>query len=107
MRALGITGTNRLPALPQVPTFTEAGLPGFAVKVWFGVLAPAGTPKPVIDRLHAEFGKFMLLPDFREKLTAQGVDPYLLNPEQFAALIKNDFEMWAKVIKTANIKADN
>jgi tripartite-type tricarboxylate transporter receptor subunit TctC len=107
MRALGITGTSRLPALPQVPTFAEGGLPGYAVKLWFGVLAPAGTPKPIIDRLHGEFSKFMLLPDFREKLAGQGVDPYLLNPEQFAALIKADFEMWAKVIKTANIKADN
>ena len=107
MKALAITGTTRLPALPQIPTFAEAGQPRFAVKVWFGVLAPAGTPKTIIDKLSAEFGKFLLLPDFREKLAAQGVDPYLLDPEQFAALIKADFEMWAKVIKTANIKADN
>jgi len=107
LRALGITGTARLPALPQVSTFAEGGLPGFAAKVWFGVLAPAATPKAVIDRLQAEFSKFLLLPEFREKLTAQGVEPFFLDPEQFGALIKTDFEMWAKVIKTANIKADN
>ena len=107
MKALAITGTNRLAALPQVPTFAEAGLPGYAVKVWLGVLAPAGTPKTIIDRLSAEFGKFLPLPDFREKLALQGVEPFVLGPEQFAALIKADFEMWAKVIKTANIKADN
>jgi tripartite-type tricarboxylate transporter receptor subunit TctC len=107
LRALGITGTARLPALPQVSTFAEGGLPGFAAKVWFGVLAPAATPKAVIDRLQAEFSKFLLLPEFREKLTAQGVEPFFLDPEQFGALIKTDFEMWAQVIKTANIKADN
>lgn len=105
-RALAITGSSRLPPLPQVPTFAEGGLPGFAVKVWFGILAPAGTPKPVVDRLYAEFGKFLQLPEFREKLAAQGVDPFLLDPEQFAALIRSDFELWAKVIRTANIRPD-
>ena len=107
MKALAITGTTRLAALPQLPTFAEAGLPGYAVKIWFGVLAPGATPKPIIGRLSAEFSKLLLLPDFREKLSAQGLDPFLLDTEQFAALIKADFAMWAKVIKYANIKAEN
>ena len=71
------------------------------------MLAPAGTPKAVIDRLSTEFAKIMAAPDFKDKLAGQGMDPFISDPEQFAALVKADHAMWAQVIKTANIKADN
>ena len=97
----------RLPALPQVLTFAEAGMPGFTAKNWFGVLAPAGTPKPIIDRLSAEIARILALPDVREKLLSQGMDPYISTPVEFAALLKSDLALYGKIIKTANIKLEN
>ena len=106
LRAIAITGEARMSALPEVPTFAEAGLPGFDEKIWFGVIAPAGTPKPVIDKLSTEISRFLSEPDFKEKLFSQGADPFISKPEQFAARMKADMAKYAKVIKTANIKAD-
>ena len=107
LRAMATTGESRLPALPQVPTFTEAGLPGLDVKVWFGVLAPAGTPKAIIDKLSTEIAKILAMPDIKEKLLSQGLKPYYSTPDQFAALMKADMAKYAKIIKTANIKMEN
>jgi len=107
VKAMAITGERRLAALPQVPTFTEAGLPGLDVKVWFGVLAPAATPKPIIDKLAAEIARIVTLPDIKEKLLSQGLQPIVTTPEQFAALMKADMAKYAKIIKTANIKMVN
>jgi tripartite-type tricarboxylate transporter receptor subunit TctC len=104
LRAIAISGETRLPTLPQVPTFTEAGLPGFDVKFWFGVLAPAGTPKEIIDKLSTEIARILALPDIKENLVGQGMDPYISSPEQFAALIKADMSKFAGVIKAANVK---
>ena len=106
LKAIAISGATRLSALPQVPTFTEAGLPGFNVKNWFGVLAPAGTPKPIIDRLSSEIAKILAVPEIREKLVRLGMEPFISTPEQFAALIRSDFAQYAKVIKQANIKLE-
>jgi len=106
LKAIAISGATGLSALPQVPTFTEAGLPGFNVKNWFGVLAPAGTPKPIIDRLSSEIAKILAVPEIREKLVRQGMEPFISTPEQFAALIRSDFAQYAKVIKQANIKLE-
>ena len=107
LKAIAISGDTRLAALPQVPTFTEAGLPGFEVKNWYGILAPAATPKPVIDKLAAQIALLLEMPDTREKIVGQGMDPYVSTPEQFARLIKADTEKWGKVIKAANIKFEN
>jgi tripartite-type tricarboxylate transporter receptor subunit TctC len=104
LRAIAISGETRLPTLPQVPTFTEAGLPGFDVKFWFGVLAPAGTPKEIIDKLSTEIARILALPDIKENLVGQGMDPYNSSPEHFAALIKADMSKFAGVIKAANVK---
>ena len=93
-----------MPALPQVPTFTEAGLPGFDVKFWFGVLAPAGTPKEIIDKLSTEIAKILALPDIKENLLSQGMEPFISSPEQFAALIKADMAKFGGIVKAANIK---
>jgi tripartite-type tricarboxylate transporter receptor subunit TctC len=105
-RAIAINGKSRNSALPQVPTFAEAGLPDFDVQNWFGVLAPAGTPKDIVDKLSTEIAKILVMPDIKEMLASMGVDPFISTPEHFAALIKADMAQYAKVIKIANIKLE-
>jgi len=107
LKAIAVSGASRLPALPQVPTFTEAGLPGFDINIWYGILAPAGTPKDIVDKMSAEVGKILALPEVKEKLVALGVDPLIATPDQFAALLKSDMAMYAKIIKAANIKLED
>ena len=107
LKAIAVSGDKRLPALPQVPTFAEAGLPGFTATNWYGVLAPAGSPRQVIAKLSGEIGRIMLSPDIRGKLASQGTDPFVTTPEQFAALIKADMARYAKIIKAAHIRAEN
>ncbi len=107
LRALAISGESRSPVLPQVPTFTEAGVPGFEVRVVFGLVVPVKTPKEVINKLSVEMARIVAMPDFREKISSQGLDPISAGPEQFAAIIKADMEKFAKVIKVANIKLGN
>ena len=107
IRAIAISGEARSRALPQVPTFTEAGLPGFDVKVWYGLLAPAGTPNAIVDKLSSEIVKIAAMPDVADKLRSQGLEPFYTTPAQLAALIKADTAKYAKIIKTANIKLEN
>ena len=106
LKPIAVSGESRHPALPQVPTFTEAGLPGYSIGYWIGVLAPAGTPKAVVDKLSSAIGKILAVPDTREKIAAQGMAPFITNPEQFTALLKADTSKWGKVIKEANIKLE-
>ncbi len=106
LKAIAISGETRLTALPQVPTFTQAGLPGFDVGYWQGISVPAGTPKEIVDKLSAEFSKIMAMPDVSEKLVSQGMQPFFSRTEQFAALMKADSARYAKVIKAANIKLE-
>jgi len=106
LRALAVSGDTRLSGLPNVPTFTEAGVAGVALKTWHGVAAPAGTPKALVDKLSAEIGRLLALPDTREKLAAQGFDAYYNDPEQTTALIKDEFVKYAKIIREANIKGE-
>ena len=106
IKPIAVTGRNRMENVPQMPTFTEAGLPAFELNVWFGVLAPAATPKDIISKLSTEIARFVALPDFKEKLAAQGMDPFISTPDQFAALMKADTVRFAKVIKASNIKLD-
>ena len=105
LRVLATSGPKRLSFLPDVATMNEA-LPGFEVVNWYGLVVPAGTSRPVIGRLHAEFTKAMKQPDLAEKLTAQGMEPVGSSPEAFGAFIKAESTKWARVIKTANIRAD-
>lgn len=107
IKALAISGDSRLPALPQVPTFTEAGLPGYELRGWFAVLAPARTPKEVVERLSAQIAKIVAMPDISEKLISQGQSPFICTPDQLAALLKADMARYAKIIKTANIKLED
>ena len=95
-----------MPALPDMPTFTEAGLHNFDVSYWQGVLAPAGTPRPIVGKISAEIAKILAMPDVREKLVSLGADPFISNSDQFTALIKMESAKYAKVVKAANIKVD-
>jgi len=106
LKAIAITGETRLPVLPQVPTFSESGLPGFNAMGWYAILAPAGTPKAIVDKLAGEIARILALPDIREMIVRQGLEPFISTPEQFGALMKADFAKWGKVIKTANIKLE-
>ncbi len=106
LRAIAISGESRITALPQVPTFAEAGLPGVSLKSWQGVGAPGGTPKAILDKLSAEIEKLVAMPETMEKLDAQGFVPFYNNPEQTAALVRADIIKYAKIIKDANIKTD-
>jgi tripartite-type tricarboxylate transporter receptor subunit TctC len=106
LKAIAATGGTRLQALPQVPTAMESGLKGFELDIWYGLLAPAATPKAVIDKLSGEMAKILAMPDIREKLLSQGMTPYTTTPDQFAALLKADLAKYARIIKTANIKLE-
>lgn len=106
VRALAVTTARRSALAPDLPTIAESGLPGFDINTWFGVFAPAGTPRPIVERLHAEFTKALSLPEIREKMLTMGVEPVGNTPEQFAAYIKSEAEKYAKVIKASGAKAD-
>ncbi len=106
LRAIAMTGSARSPALPQVPTFAEGGVPGISMNSWFGILAPAGTARELIDRLSTEVARVLVLPDMKERLSNEGVEPFINSPEQFAALMKADLTRFATLIKAANIKID-
>lgn len=106
LKGIAISGENRASALPQVPTFAQAGMPDFNVKMWSGLLAPAGTPKAIIDKLSAELARILALPDYKEKLAAQGMEPFVTTPDQFAALMKVDMAKFAQIVKNANIKIE-
>jgi tripartite-type tricarboxylate transporter receptor subunit TctC len=104
IRPLAVTAARRVKILPDVPTFVESGMPTFVVSQWFGILAPARTPKPVIDRLYKGITTVANSADFTEKMTAQGVDVVNRKPAEFSALIKQELAQWSQVIKKAGIK---
>jgi tripartite-type tricarboxylate transporter receptor subunit TctC len=106
LKAVAISGDKRLSSLPQVRTFTEQGLPGFDVRIWYGVLAPGGTPADIVNKLSSEIGRILAMPDITEKLAGLGFDPFISTPEQFAALMRADMARSANIIKTANIKLE-
>jgi tripartite-type tricarboxylate transporter receptor subunit TctC len=99
VRPLGVTSKARIAALPQVPTIAEAGLKGYDVSNWLGVLAPAGTPKDVIATLHAALGRAMATPALRTQLIALGIEPTFSTPEEFAALVRTELPKWAEIVK--------
>ncbi len=106
LRALAVTTAKRSPALPDVPTIAEAGVPGFDATSWFGLLAPAGTPAPVIARLNASILKALADPEVKKKLVEQGAEPSGETPEQFAAFIKTETVKWGDVVKRSGAKID-
>jgi tripartite-type tricarboxylate transporter receptor subunit TctC len=106
LRALGSSGTRRSSMTPDVPTVAEAGVPGYEVTVWFGLVAPAGTPREVVAKLNAEVTRILALSDVRERFLAQGVEPVGSTPEQFAEHIKAQMAKWAQVVQAAGVKAE-
>ncbi len=106
LRPVVLTGEKRLPALPELLTASESGLKDFVVNVWYGFLAPAATPGAIISKWNSEMASVLALPDIREKLLSQGMEPFISTPEQFTVLIKTDFAKYARVIKNANIKLE-
>jgi tripartite-type tricarboxylate transporter receptor subunit TctC len=106
LKALAVTGEGRVKSLPQTPTFAEAGLPGFDVRTWTGVLAPAGTSKTIVDQLSEEIGVLLAKPETIEKLDALGMSAGYRNPQAFGDLIRSEIAVYAKVIKAANIRVD-
>jgi tripartite-type tricarboxylate transporter receptor subunit TctC len=95
-----------MPHLPDVPTASEAGLPGYEAAATYGLLAPAGTPKPVIDKLHAELGKVLEMPDVKARFAEQGVIPTFMTPEQTTQHIRGEVSKWGKVIRDAKVTVD-
>jgi tripartite-type tricarboxylate transporter receptor subunit TctC len=106
LRPLGVTTLKRAEALPNVPTISEAGVPGYESVQWFGMLVPAGTPRPVVDRLHQEITRAVRAPEMKERLNSLGLDVVAGTPEEFGAYIKSETDKWAKVIKTMGIKPE-
>ena len=106
LRILGVTSGKRLTAFPDVPTFQESGVPGLVFEHWWGVMAPAGTPRPIVDKLHSQIQKALSASDVRERFSALAVEPRTNTPEQFRALLESDLKRWAKVVKDAGIKAE-
>ena len=106
LRVLAAASAQRNRLLPEVPTFAELGYPKVAVSLWYGLLAPAGTPRPVIDRLNRETRKALEAPDVREKLLAQGAEPMPGSPEAFATFMHEESAKWAPVVKQAGVKLD-
>jgi tripartite-type tricarboxylate transporter receptor subunit TctC len=106
LRALGVTSRERNPALPDTPTMIEAGLKGFEVVGFYGVLAPAGTPRPVVERLAAAFKGALETPDIRNRMVTQGADPAYLGPDEFARFLAAEMPKWAKAVKDSGAKLD-
>lgn len=103
LRALAVAAAKRAPTLPGMPTFAEAGLAGFEAGSWYGLLAPAGTPRDVVTRLHAETVRMLALPDVKQRLAAEGSEGIGNTPEEFAAQIQRDITRWAKVARDAKM----
>jgi tripartite-type tricarboxylate transporter receptor subunit TctC len=106
LRALALVAPRRSPVLPEVPTVAEAGLRDFDVTTWYGILAPAGTPRPVVERLNTELARVMHAPEMKERLAAMATDPVTSTPEEFGDYIKREIAKWGEVVRKAGLKAD-
>jgi len=106
LRAIAVTSAKRAPTVPDLPTLAEAGVAGYEATSWNGIFAPAKTPRPIIDKIHADVVKILKAPDVREKLIAAGSDPVGSTPEEFLAFVKVELARWGKVIRENNIRAE-
>jgi tripartite-type tricarboxylate transporter receptor subunit TctC len=106
VRALAVTSPARLAAFPDIPTMKELGFPRVDGTVWYGLLAPAGTPKNIIAKLNAESNRVLAMPDVKEKLTRAGIDAAGGTPEEFAKFIRAEYDKWGPVVKAAGVKAN-
>jgi tripartite-type tricarboxylate transporter receptor subunit TctC len=106
LRALAVSSAQRLPALPDVPTVAESGYPGFEADQWYGIVAPSGTPAPVVARLNAEINKALVLPDVAQQLAVEGAAPMPGTPQAFGELIRREIPRWAEVVKAGNVRPE-
>jgi tripartite-type tricarboxylate transporter receptor subunit TctC len=106
LRAIAVTGAARSPLLPEVPTVSEAGLPGFEVTSWYGVFGPAGLPADIVAKLNSEIGSAVTAPDVKERLAALGAEPSVKAPDQFGRYVREEIAKWAKVVKDSGAKAE-
>jgi tripartite-type tricarboxylate transporter receptor subunit TctC len=106
LRALAVTSAKRSPTVPDIPTVAESGYHGYEAITWYGAVAPAGTPAAVIARLNAEFGKVLRSTEFRDWLLNQGAEAAPSTPEELAAQIKSELQLYAPIIKKSGMKAD-
>jgi tripartite-type tricarboxylate transporter receptor subunit TctC len=106
LKALAVTSTRRIAAAPEVPTFIEAGVPGYESIGWFGAVAPAHTSGEIIGRLNGEMMAALAVPDVRERVLAAGAEPSTSTPQEFAAFIRDETRKWAQVIHTANVRIE-
>jgi len=106
LRALGVTSTKRVAALPDVPTVAESAVPGFDVSSWFGVFLPARTPRPIVMKMNQEIVKILTNPEVRQRLIDQGADPASGTPEEFAAYVKSEMTRWGQVVRSTGARAD-
>jgi tripartite-type tricarboxylate transporter receptor subunit TctC len=106
LRALATTGPKRTPAAPDIPTVAESGVPGYEVTTFYGMSAPARTPRAIIDRLNSDTVRALNSPDVRERLHGLGADPVGNTPEQYTAFMRDEIAKWDKVIKAAGIKGE-
>ena len=104
LRALAVTTKRRISAAPDVPTFEEAGLPGYEAIGWFGAVAPAGTPADVINKLNSGIKDALSAPDVRARAVSAGAEPFPTSPQEFAAMIRDETKKWGEVVRAANIK---
>jgi tripartite-type tricarboxylate transporter receptor subunit TctC len=106
LKALGTTGKTRSSVLPDVPTVAEAGVPGYEAGIWLGLMAPAGTPRPVLERLNTEINKIINAPDVRENWTKQGAMPMGMSIDAFDKFLREEIVKWADVVKKSGAKVD-
>lgn len=106
LKGFAVTTARRTEFFPELPTVSEAGLPGFDINTWFGVFAPAGTPAPVVQRLHDEFAKALALPDVRERMAKLGAEPSPMTPAQFDAFVRSEQEKYARIVKASGAQVD-
>jgi len=106
LKALGTTGKTRSPVLPEVPTVSEAGVPGYEAVIWLGVMAPAGTPKPIVERLNAEIRKIVNSAEVKDAWAKQGATPMSMSTDEFGQYLHEDIAKWAKVVKVSGAKVD-
>ena len=106
LKALGTTGKSRSTVLPDVPTVSEAGVPGYEAGIWLGLMAPAGTPKPILERLNAEVGRIIQAPEVKENWMKQGAAPMSMTLDQFDKFLRDEIVKWAKVVKVSGAKVD-
>ena len=106
LRALAVTGVRRSATFPNVPTFTEAGVPGLELSPWFGLLAPAGTPEAVVRKINADVAELLRDKDVLERFAGAGAEPYVTQPEQFGRILQDDIQKWSQVVKASGARID-